>query len=332
MTAVLLTGVGKRYDIVASFAQHATTIAVDPDPLAPARYAAHVRAPAPRFDDPAYVPALRELCERHGVGVVLPLTDLDIDVLAQARAAGDLPAFVADPDVARATFDKLATHDLLVRHGLPSPPTALAPEAESVGFPAIVKPRYGSGSRGIFEARSPEDVDFLERYSGEPVVVQRRLGGEHFSLDCLGDADGRCLNVIPRAMLESRGGELVKGTIPADDELVEIGRRVMDALRVRGPGMIQLFRDPELGIGIHDINLRFGGGFPAHMYAAHPGRTYPELLLRMGWGERVEPHVGEYRAGISFARFYWQMELDEDLRPTGRDIVSPPGPPPPRGD
>jgi carbamoyl-phosphate synthase large subunit len=34
---VLLTGVGKRYDIVSAFAQHATVVAADPNPLAPAQ-------------------------------------------------------------------------------------------------------------------------------------------------------------------------------------------------------------------------------------------------------------------------------------------------------
>jgi carbamoyl-phosphate synthase large subunit len=160
--------------------------------------------------------------------------------------------------------------------------------------------------------------------------VQRKLGGEHVSLDCLGDPDGRCLNVIPRAMIESRGGELVKGEILGDAELIEVGRRAMEALGVRGPGMFQIFRDPELGLGIHDVNLRFGGGFPGHMYGALDGRTYPELIVAMARGERPEPHVGQLRAGRRFARFYWQLELDEAGRPTGRDIVDPPGPPAPR--
>ncbi len=40
---ILLTGVGKRYDIVSAFAQHATAIAADPNPLAPAQYAADHR-------------------------------------------------------------------------------------------------------------------------------------------------------------------------------------------------------------------------------------------------------------------------------------------------
>src|SRR5262249_47866238 len=55
-----------------------------------------------------------------------------------------------------------------------------------------------------------------------------------------------------------------------------------------------------------------------------------ELIARMARGERIEPHVGEFRPGVTFTRYFWQVELDSDLRPTGRDIVSPPGPPPPR--
>ncbi len=62
--AIMLTGVGKRYDIVSCFAAHATVVAVDPNPLAPARYAAHVRACAPPIDDPEYIPELARLCER----------------------------------------------------------------------------------------------------------------------------------------------------------------------------------------------------------------------------------------------------------------------------
>ena len=58
------------------------------------------------------------------------------------------------------------------------------------------------------------------------------------------------------------------------------------------------------------------------MYAALPGRGFPELIVRMAAGERIAPHVGEYRKGIYFARFNWQIELDASMRPTGRDIVS----------
>ena len=323
--AVLLTGVGKRYDIVSSFAQHAFTIAADPSPLAPAQYAADLRVAPPRIDDHDYVPFLLDLCEKHNVGAVVPLTDLDIEVLARARP--ELPAFVPDPEIARDTFDKYAAHLLLERHRLPSPPTVLPPD-EPESYPVMVKPRQGSGARSIHPAANRDEMEFFVRYVKEPVMMQRLMQGREFSVDLLSDLDGRCLNAIPRTMIESRGGESIKGTVIDDRELVELGRDVVEALGVRGPCTVQVFRDKEIGLGITDVNTRFGGAYPAPMYAALPGRTYPELILRMARGEPVEPHVGEYRAGQTFTRYFWQMELDDQLRPTGRDIVGG-GPPPP---
>jgi carbamoyl-phosphate synthase large subunit len=327
---VLLTGVGKRYDIVSAFAQHATVVAADPNPLAPAQYAAHYRHAVPRIDDPAYVPALRALCERYDVGAVVPLTDLDLEVLARARGAGELPAFVPDAEIARATFDKYEAHLLLESLGLPSPPTVL-PGAPVSHFPVMVKPRQGSGARSIHRADDVAATAFMVQYIAEPAMVQKLMDGPEFSIDALSDLEGRCLNAIPRTMIESRGGESIKGTVIADPELIELGRRVVEALGVRGPCTVQVFRDSEVGLGITDVNTRFGGAFPAPMYAALPGRTYPELIVRMARGERIEPHVGEFRAGVTFTRYFWQLELDGELAPTGRDIVAPPGPPRPRG-
>jgi carbamoyl-phosphate synthase large subunit len=326
--AVLLTGVGKRYDIVSAFAQHATVVAADPNPLAPAQYAAHHRRSVPRIDDPDYVPALQALCQEFGVGAVVPLTDLDLEVLGHARVAGQLPAFVPDPEFARATFDKYEAHRLLLRLGLPSPPTVL-PGQSIESFPVMVKPRQGSGARSIHRAENQRAADFFVDYVKEPTMIQRAMDGSEFSIDCLSDLDGRCLNAIPRTMIESRGGESIKGTVIADPDLIDLGRRVVDALGCRGPCTVQAFRDSEVGLGITDVNTRFGGAFPAPMYAALPGRTYPELIVRMARGERIEPHIGEFNAGVTFTRYYWQLELDRDLQPTGRDIVSPPGPPRP---
>ena len=326
--AVLITGVGKRYALVSAFSQIATTIAADPNPLAPAQYAAHHRRSVPRFDDPGYIPALREICEEFGVKAVVPLTDLDLELLGHARNADPthpLPAFVPDGEIARATFDKYETHQLLERHGLPSPPTALPGEPVDA-YPVMVKPRWGSGARSIFRAEDEREAEFLTAYIREPAMVQRAMNGPEFSMDTMSDLDGRCLSVIPRSMIESRGGESIKGTTLDDPELVELGRNVVETLGCRGPCTVQAFRDPAIGLRITDINTRFGGACPAHLYGALPGRTYPELIVRLARGEQIEPFLGEYRKDVTFTRYYWQLELDADLKPTGRDIVTPPGP------
>ena len=196
-------------------------------------------------------------------------------------------------------YDKYRCHEVLTSHGLPSPPTVL-PGTEPESYPVMVKPRQGSGARSIHPAADRAEMEFFVGYVKEPVMVQRLMGGHEFSIDVLCDLDGVCLNAIPRTMLESRGGESIKGQVIDDPELVELARTVAETLRFRGPGTIQVFRDPEIGIAITDVNPRFGGAFAAPMYAALPGRTYPELIVRMAAGERIEPHVGEYRAGDYF--------------------------------
>ncbi|WCB91437.1 hypothetical protein DSM104299_00108 [Baekduia alba] len=326
----MLTGTGKRYDIVSAFAQHTKVVACDPNPLAPAQYAATVRTSVPLIKDPDYVPALQRLVAEHDVGAIVPLTDLDIDVLAHARADGRLPeALVPDPVIAEHTYDKYACHELLQQHGLPSPPTVKPADIDAAPFPVMVKPIHGSGARNIFPAADAREAAFFVDYIDEPVMLQRLMDGPEFSIDCLSDRDGRCLNAIPRTMLESRGGESIKGTIIADAELVDLGCRTVEAFGVRGPATVQVFRDKDIGLGITDVNTRFGGAFPAPVYAARPGQSYPELIARMADGETIAPHVGDFQAGTTFTRYFWQLELDAELAPTGRDIVAPPGPPVP---
>ncbi len=164
----LLTGVGKRYDIVSAFAQHATDGRRRSQPARPGAVRGR-RAPlGAAIHDPDYVPALQALCQEFGVGAVVPLTDLDLEMLGHARVAGRLPAFVPDPAFARATFDKYETHLLLERLGLPSPPTVLPGEPVH-GYPVMIKPRQGSGARSIHRAD-----DEREASSSSTTSVSRR--------------------------------------------------------------------------------------------------------------------------------------------------------------
>src|SRR4029077_16684151 len=107
-----------------------------------------------------------------------------------------------------------------------------------------------------------------------------------------------------RTMLESRGGESIKGQVVHDEELIDLGRRTMEAPRVTGPATLQVFRGPDVGLGITDVNTRFGGAFPAPVYAALPGRTYPELIVRMPAGEPLAPHVRGFPGGLMFTPYY----------------------------
>ena len=159
---------------------------------------------------------------------------------------------------------------------------------DDVAYPVLVKARRGFGSRNIFRAHDREELDFYAKRVTTPSFVQSCCRGEEFSIDVFCDFDGRCLNAIPRTMIESKGGESIKGMTIKDWDLIEYGRAVAEALPIWGPANVQCFREPDGTHQVTDVNPRFGGGFPCHSRRAAPTPTWRSQLAN---GEQPEPQA-----------------------------------------
>jgi carbamoyl-phosphate synthase large subunit len=327
VTAVLFTCAGQRVDIVTEFARAgATTVVAEADRLAPTLYHADHFALVPRIDDPGYVGALAGLVAEHDVRLIVPLTDLDQVLLAEARAEL-APALVLLPDaeVCRQVGDKYLAHELFVRLGIASPPSWLPGDVPAdARYPLLVKVREGFGSRHIYRAEDAEQLAFFLRYTPVESFVQQMCRGEEFSIDVFCDTDGRCLNAIPRTMIQSKGGESIKGMTIRDAELIEHGCRVAEAIGIVGPANIQCFREPDGSLPVTDVNPRFGGAFPLPRAA---GSRYPELAIALARGERPQPGIGDFREGVFMTRFFSHLSLTENgdgpLVPFAEELPNP---------
>src|SRR6266540_2150466 len=301
------------------------TIATDINPLAPALYHADRHELVRRVDDPGYVSQLGELVAEHDAELVVPLTDLDQLTLARARDELGADVLLPPADVVVQTGDKYLAHETFERLEIPSPPSWL-PDAlpAELDFPVLVKAREGFGSRHIYRAHEREELDFHLARTPVPSFVQACCLGEEFSIDVFCDFEGRCLNAIPRTMIESKGGESIKGTTIRDEELIDLGRTVAEALPLAGPANVQCFREPNGRLLVTDVNPRFGGAFPLPLAA---GSRYPELTLALANGERPEPHVGEFREGVVMTRFFSDLCLTEGddgrLEPFAEEVPEP---------
>ena len=76
-------------------------------------------------------------------------------------------------------------------------------------------------------------------------MVQELCVGEEFSIDVFCDLEGRCLNAIARTMIQSKGGESIKGMSILDRDLIEHARHVAETIGIVGPACIQCFREPD---------------------------------------------------------------------------------------
>ena len=326
MPTVLFTCAGQRVDIVTAFARAgATTVAVDLDRLAPALYHADRYALVPPISDPGYLVALRDLVEEHDVSLLVPLTDLDQRLLAAHRDQLGALLLLSSEEIVAAMTDKYEAHLAFVERGIPSPQTWL-PDAvpADAPFPLLVKAREGFGSRHIYRAETREELDFHLARTPVDSMVQAVCRGDEFSIDVFCDLEGRCLNAIPRTMIQSKGGESIKGMTLKDWELIDFGRSVAEALPIWGPANVQVFRDADGRIEVTDVNPRFGGAFPLPLAA---GSRYPELALALAGGERPEPRVGDFREGVVMTRFFSHLLLargdDGALEPFAEEVPEP---------
>jgi carbamoyl-phosphate synthase large subunit len=139
-------------------------------------------------------------------------------------------------------------------------------------------------------------------------MVQAVSLGEDFSIDVFCDLDGRSVGAVPRTMIESKGGESIKGMTIKDEDLIAFARTVAEALRIIGPANVQCFREPDGQLQVTDVNPRFGGGFPLPTAA---GSRYPELALALANGETLEPRLGDFREGVVMTRFFSQVILED---------------------
>ena len=286
----------------------ATTVATDLDPLAPALYHADHYAFVPRVDDPGYVAALAALVAEYDVKLIVPLTDLDQMLLARSRTElAPALALVPEPEVCERMGDKYLAHLFFEEHGIPSPRSWLPADVpDDARYPLLVKVREGFGSRHIYRAHDRAELDFFLDYTTVESFVQECCRGEEFSIDLFCDLAGRCLNAIPRTMIQSKGGESIKGESVKDWELIEHACRVAEVVGIVGPANVQCFRELDGSLPVTDVNPRFGGAFPLPLAA---GSRYPELALALANGERPEPTLGEFRAGVLMTRFFSHLCL-----------------------
>ena len=320
---VLLTCVGLRVDVVSAFreavARHGggRVIGTDSSAIAPALPFCDVQVKAPPASDPGYAEHVLQTVREHGCEMVLPCSEWDLvqlaDLVPQLAELG-CQAFLPGGEATRRCVDKLVMADFLAAQGLGTPRT-FHPDAlpTDLRFPVLVKMREGRGSEGIFRCADRRELDFFLGYTALPSMVQECCSGTEFSIDVLCDLDGRCLDAIPRAMIQSKGGEQIKGTTLEDPTLVEVGRTVAEALGLRGPGTVQCFREAPDRHEVTDVNPRIGGAFPLPLAA---GGDFPFRMLQLAAGEDVAPRLGEYTRGVTLSRFFHQVLFTEEGRPS----------------
>ena len=311
---VLLTGAGGAAAvsfIKATRGEGVVLHAADMDALAAGLYLVpeSQRHLVPAAADPGFVLHLLGLCRRHAIDVLVPTVDSEL--LSVARASDDFAAagvrlLLASEATLALCLDKLALLDAceavvpVGRHGA----LDAAFDPRDWEFPLIVKPRAGSGSRGIKKFASRERLETLPRNAH--LLVQEFLPGDEYSVDVLASGDGRIVAAVPRERLKVDSGVAVTARTLHDPLLEEYACRVAVHIGLRYAANIQFRRNAAGVPTLLEVNARFPGTMPLTVQS---GVNMPLLALRDVLGQ--PPPAGRLTFRDVAVVRYWTEEFIE---------------------
>ena len=216
--------------------------------------------PGKRYSDPAVDAELDEIISRHDIHVVLPFVDPAIEPAARCKQRHpEVFVPVSSPKVSHAMFDKVLAAQLFEQNGIAIPTTYTA---ENIEYPAILKPRTGSASRGIVVAHNAADVQAAPLPLDQYLIQQYIANREELTVDCyVGTYDHEAKCTVPRIRLATAGGEAIRTITQRNQQLETMAKQVLQSLRLEGAVTLQFLHDLDTDrYLLMEINPRLGGG------------------------------------------------------------------------
>lgn len=209
-----------------------------------------------------YVSALLDICRDENIGVLFPLTDLEIDVLNNYRddfkTVGVNLCIQSEYclSIARNKHEiaKLFAKDKFIK----TPKTILATESlDAISFPAIAKPYNGRSSEGLLKLLSKEEVCLI--HNREKYILQELLSGNVYTVDYVRDIYGNDFSVPREELLRTKNGAGTTVRVVQDQRIQKMVSYIGSKLGIVGCVNME-FIHHEDDFYLIDINPRFSAG------------------------------------------------------------------------
>ncbi|VVS95289.1 ATP-grasp domain-containing protein [Desulfoluna spongiiphila] len=287
---------------------------------------------SPMIYDSNYIEFIINYCLENNIKAIVSLFDIDLPILAKSReifADNGICVVVSDCWITRVCNDKFYTYTYLSEKGIHVPKTFVslnkAKEVVNDGgisFPLMIKPRWGMGSIGIYQADNFEELNILYnkvkkdilnsylKYESKEdventVLIQEKLLGQEYGIDVFNDLSGELAVVVPKKKIAMRSGETDCAEIIENQNLTNLGEKLSGLLKHIGNLDVDCFElDGEFYV--LEMNCRFGGQYPFSHLA---GTDFPGAIVNWLRGEEVQAESLKYKVGTIGVKDMVPMQL-----------------------
>lgn len=218
------------------------------------------------WKDPITLLDFSSIIKKYEIDLMIPLQDEAVVLAALFKELYDevsipVPSYLT----ARTCFDKKSFETFMLENFIDFYPNFSH-------YPAILKPRYGFGSKDICILDAPIS------YSTEEYILQNFIKGTEFSVDTYFDPNGEFVDGVSRTRDRVSGGEVISSTITKENNLIAYSKEIGEYLKIIGPANFQWIVEKDTQKKyIIEINCRFGGGMTLSIAS---GFDIPSLICK----------------------------------------------------
>ena len=253
--------------------------------------------------DAEYLSALNQIISSEHADVLIPVNDIEVEVVSEHIDEIPIACLVPEPDTIRRLKDKFICSSEVSKIGIPVPAIL---DIDDIGQKRILRDRIGVGSKGI---RILEEGEPAPAYGPDTKFLQEFMEGDEFTVDVLADMQGNPVYIVPRHRLEVKSGVATKVRVMEDDQLIRYCRRLLDHFKLPGFSNIQFIRSGENSYWFVEINYRFSGCGSATLAVAP---DYLGSFMRIMDGENAgQPLNHDVRWNTVVTRYYKEVVYEE---------------------
>ena len=262
-------------------------------------------------DQDKYMDFLKAVISAEKVAAFLPISEPEIEVLNERREEIDslgVKLLLNNQLIVDNFLDKLRTTHFLNSLGIRTPRTILLRDYDrSIGFPAIIKPRRGYGSKRLWIVEDEHDLAYVKKKDDGLLIVQEYMGRVEEEYTTGVFSDGHNVSSITFKRRLGFGGLSAEAVYYECPFLEDLAEKVAFATGLRGSINIQSRRLEENLFVPFEINPRLSSTLP---FRKHFGFDDAVWWLNILFGESYS-YIKKFEAGkvVRFvSEYYYDME------------------------
>lgn len=215
-------------------------------------------------DEEKYIDAMLEICKKENVEYIMPLTDVEVDVINANRASfEDVIICLPKEDTINVCRNKYDLYNYLLQNGLDClilTQKVVEEMSQWNLFPAVIKPMGGRSSEGLYRVKNRKELlAHMQNEDLENYIIQPQIDGTVLTVDVL-RADEFLMATSRLELLRTKNGAGTTVRVFKDEKLIHIVEKIAEALDIKGCVNFEFIKTEDGEYKFLECNPRFSAG------------------------------------------------------------------------